>query len=193
MYDCIMHRIDVCALYCPRGVTCRTASGKDLHAEQNANRSIEWASFDLLPLSVYALPAQNTPNYATNTIVRPTAHEFSLQRDLSPEAPHGEVAVLYTAKAVSYLCKVRSTPLPITAELQIEYREFPGPISGANPTFTSLEPEDPGRGAPTRLLGKRASRGNTAQDPLSRRDKSNGVEISNGNLTSISTVHATPS
>lgn len=32
---------------------------------------------------------------------------------------------------------------------------------------------------------------NTAQDRLSRRDKSNGVEISNGNLTSISTVHAT--
>lgn len=29
---------------------------------------------------------------------------------------------------------------------------------------------------------------NTAQDRLSRRDKSNGVEISNGNLTSISSV-----
>lgn len=108
---------------------------------------------------MYALPAQNTANYATNTIVRPTAHEFTLQRNLSSEAPLGEVAVLYTAKAVSYRYGVQSTPLPITAELQIEYREFPGPISGANPTFTSLEPEDPGRGAPTRLLGKRASRG----------------------------------
>ena len=40
---------------------------------------------------------------------------------------------------------LKATPLPITAELQIEHREFPGPISGANPTLTSLEPEDPER------------------------------------------------
>lgn len=54
---------------------------------------------------------------------------------------------------------VLRTPFPITAELQVEHREFPGPIGGTNPPLTSLQPEDPERGAPTRLLGKRASRG----------------------------------
>lgn len=76
-----------------------------------------------------------------------------------PRLHTGEVAVLYTAKIDRYPYFLQGTPLPITAELQIEYREFPGPICGANPILTSLKPEDPGRGAPTRLLGKRASRG----------------------------------
>lgn len=72
------------------------------------------------------------------------------------------------------MCTLRSkvTPLPIT-ELEIGNREFPGPISGAKPTLTSLEPEDPGRGPPTRLLGKRAS--NTAR--LFHLDKQMELEL----------------